>query len=93
MSSFISTTMKSKNKSFNEDKIFKKKSTINNIFVNKSLNKKKKSISKPIILKMKSIKKINPIIKEDFPMKKCQNIFSYAQKMEFNTEKKETKSQ
>ena len=91
MSSFMSTTIKSKNRSFNEDKILKGESPINNIFINKSCIKKNKSVSKPIILKTKTLKKKNPIIKEDFPMKKCQNIFSYVQKMDFNTDKKKHK--
>lgn len=90
MSSFMSTTMQSKNKSFNEEK--NKNETSNfTAFINKSFIKKNKSTSKQIIIKAKTINKINPIVKEDFLMKKCNNIFSYVQKMDFKTDKKKNK--
>ena len=90
MSSFMSTTMQSKNKSFNEEK--NKNETSNfTAFINKTFIKKNKSTSKQIIIKAKTINKINPIVKEDFLMKKCNNIFSYVQKMDFKTDKKKNK--
>ena len=89
MSSFMSTTIQSKNKSFYDDKIFLTTEISNkNAFKNKSFIKRNKSSSKNIILKTKSLKKIKPINKEDFEIKKCQNIFSYAQKVNFTTDKK-----
>ena len=96
MSSFMSTSLQSKTKSFFESKknintndLSNKKNATNKSFINR-INK---STSKPIILKTKSIKKINPIIKEDFPIRKCQNIFSYTQKMNFKANKKKNKNE
>ena len=96
MSSFMSTSLQSKTKSFVESKknintneLSNKKNTTNKSFINR-INK---SSSKPIILKTKSIKKINPIMKEDFPIRKCQNIFSYTQKMNFKASKKKNKTE
>ena len=91
MSSFMSTTYQSRNKSLNEEKNLKTESSNLNIFLTKSFAKKNKSTSKPIVIKTKSINIINPIVKEDIPMKKCHNIFSYAQKMNFKTDKKNNK--
>ena len=91
ISSFMSTTYQSKNKSFNEEKNLKTESSNLNIFLSKSFAKKNKSTSKQIDTKTKSISIINPIVKEDIPMKKCHNIFSYAQKMNFITEKTKNK--
>ena len=88
MSSFMSTTFQSRNKSINEEKNLKTESSNLNIFLSKSFAKKNKSASKPIVIKTKSISIINPIVKEDIPMKKCHNIFCYAQKMNFKTDKK-----
>ena len=95
MSSFLSTTLQSKTKSFNESKnnfntidySNKKLFTNNKSFISK-INQ---SLSKPIILKTKSIKKISPITKEDISLKKCPNIFSYTQKINFKTDKKKAK--
>ena len=89
-SSFMSTSMQSKNKSFNEEKNLKTENSRNNIFQNKSFVKRNNSTTKPIILQMKTFKKKN-LIKADFPLKKCNNIFSYAQKMDFKADKKKNK--
>ena len=85
LSSFMSTSVQSKTKSFIEEN----KNTYNEISYkknNKIVIKKNNSESKALILKRKTIKKIKPISKEDFSIKKCQNIFSYAQKMNFKTD-------
>ena len=86
MSSYMSTSIQSKTKSFIENKsinedneLFSKKKYKNRILI------KNNSTSKTLILKKKAIKKIKPLNKGDFPLKKCSNIFSYAQKMNFKT--------
>ena len=93
MSSFMSTSIQSKNKSFYNDKNNNIISEVSNknAFKTKSFIKKNKSYSKPMLLKTKSIKKIKLINKEDLEIKNCQNIFSYTQKMNFTTDKKKNK--
>ena len=90
-SSFMSTSMQSRNKSFNEEKILKKETSNKIIFKHKSYVKNDKSTTKPILLKMKTVKKKQPIIKVDISIKKCNNIFSYAQKMDFKADKTDKK--
>ena len=92
MSSYMSTSVQSKTKSFIENKsinedneLFSKKK-----YKNKILIKKNHSTSKTLILKKKGIKKIKPLNKGDFPLKKCSNIFSYAQKLNFQTIKEKS---
>ena len=87
MSSYMSTSVQSKTKSFIENKSINEDNELlsKKKYKNKILIKKNHSTSKILILKKKGIKKIKPLNKGDFPLKKCSNIFSYAQKMNFQT--------
>ena len=87
MSSYMSTSVQSKTKSFIENKSINEDNELlsKKKYKNRILIKKNNSTSKTLILKKKAIKKIKPLNKGDFPLKKCSNIFSYAQKMNFQT--------
>ena len=93
MSSFMSTTMQSKNKSFNEETNLITDISNKNNYKNKSLATKNKQLSnsKPIILKTKTLKKNKTNIKENLPIKNCPNIFSYAQKVDIKSDKMKNK--
>ena len=88
MSSFMSTTMQSKNKSFNDENILNTEISNKNKHQNKSFATKKKQILKPIIFKTKTLKKNKIINKESYPIRKCHNIFSYAQKLDLKMDNK-----
>ena len=87
MSSYMSTSVQSKTKSFIENKSINEDNELlsKKKYKNRILIKKNNSTSKTLILKKKAIKRIKPLNKGDFPLKKCSNIFSYAQKMNFQT--------
>ena len=87
MSSYMSTSVQSKTKSFIENKSINEDNELlsKKKYKNRILIKKNNSTSKTLILKKKEIKRIKPLNKGDFPLKKCSNIFSYAQKMNFQT--------
>ena len=87
MSSYMSTSVQSKTKSFIENKSINEDNELltKKKYKNRILIKKNHSTSKTLILKKKAIKKIKPLNKGDFSLKKCSNIFSYAQKMNFQT--------
>ena len=92
MSSYMSTSVQSKTKSFIENKSINEDNELlsKKKYKNKILIKKNHSTSKILILKKKGIKKIKPLNKGDFPLKKCSNIFSYAQKLNFQTIKEKS---
>ena len=87
-SSFMSTTMQSKNKSFNDETIPITDNSNKNKYQNKSFATKNKQILKPILFKTKTIKKNRVINKESYPIRKCRNIFSYAQKLDLKNDNK-----
>ena len=92
MSSYMSTSVQSKTKSFIENKSINEDNELlsKKKYKNRILIKKNNSTSKTLILKKKAIKKIKPLNKGDFPLKKCSNIFSYVQKLNFQTIKEKT---
>ena len=88
MSSYMSTTMQSKNKSFNDENILISEKSNKNKTQNKSFAKKNKQMSKPLIFKTKTLKKNKIINNESFPIRKCHNIFLYAQKIDLKMDNK-----
>ena len=91
-SSFMSSTsIHSIKKSFIEEKSVKTEATQNNNCINKSSIKKNKSANKPTIIKIKTVKNNQTMIKLDFPMNINNNKFSYTQKIDFKENKKKNK--